>query len=211
MQEVAPTVPDAGQPDVPVSVDRVNRRLHSYLGLFFLPWFLVYGASSLVFSHGAWFSKGPATTVLFDRQYELDPITPEADLRPVADRIQRDSGLEGHFGVFRTPDGLIRMYGATFLKATQITYDPKLHRLTAEQTIFRLSGLLTRLHTRGGFERPGLLSYAWSVIVDGVQLSIILWMASGLYMWWKLQRHRLWGLLALGAGLALFGLFLAKL
>lgn len=211
MQNATTTIEDAGRPDTLVSFDQINRRLHLYLALFFLPWFFVYGASSLVFSHGAWFNKGPATDVLFDREYQLEPVGPEADLHLLGDEIQHDSGLEGHFAVFRTPEGLIRMYGATFLRATQITYDPRRHRLSAEQTKFRISGLLTRLHTRGGFEQPGLLRHAWSVIVDVVQLSIIFWIVSGLYMWWKLRRHRAWGFLALIAGVALFAVFLVGL
>jgi hypothetical protein len=211
VQSTTPIAQDPGAPDARVSFDRVNRRSHLYLGLLFLPWFLVYGVSSLVFSHPAWFNAGPSTKVLFDREYRLDPIAPEADLRPIGDRIQRDSGLEGHFVVFRAPDGQIRMYCATFLQATQISYHPERHRLVAEQSEFRATGLLTRLHTRGGFERPGFLSPAWSVIVDVVQLSIILWIISGLYIWWKLRRHRAWGLVALGTGFALFGWFLIGL
>ena len=32
-----------------------NRRLHLYLGLCLLPWFLMYGASSIPFAHGQFF------------------------------------------------------------------------------------------------------------------------------------------------------------
>lgn len=77
--------------------------------------------------------------------------------------------------------------------------------------MFQWSSLLTRIHARGGFENPFPLVRAWPVVVDLVQISILLWIASGLMMGWKLRRHRGWGLLALGAGLAAFGVFLAVL
>ena len=189
---------------------KFNRRTHLYAGLFFLPWFLVYGLSSIAFSHPAWFTKGPQWDVISERDYRLGPIAPDADLRAIAEKIQQDSGVTGHFGVSRSPDKMIRLYFPNFIAATQVVYDPAKERLTVQKTPVRLMGVLQRLHTRGGFEGSAL-NKIWGVIVDVVQLMILIWIASGLYMWWNLRRLRGWGLLALGAGLASFAFFMMAL
>ena len=41
----------------------------------------------------------------------------------------------------------------------------------------------------------------WAVIIDLVCLAFLLWIASGLYMWWGLRWLRRWGSIALAAGL----------
>ena len=58
---------------------------------------------------------------------------------------------------------------------------------------------------------PGFLRNLWPVIVDVIQVAMIMWIASGLYMWWHLKRYRSWGSAALGCGSALFVAFLLKL
>jgi len=47
--------------------------------------------------------------------------------------------------------------------------------------------------------------------VDLVCLGFIVWIATGIYMWWQLRRTRSWGFLALGSGVLLFLVFLLAL
>jgi hypothetical protein len=194
-----------------MTFDKINRRTHLYAALFFMPWFFVYGVSSLVFSHPSWFSGGPNFVLVSERGYKLAPIAMDAGLRPIGDQIQKDTGLEGQFAVFRTPDNLIRMYKPGFITATQITYDPSKEQLIIQKTPFKVSGLLTRLHARGGFERTDVLNTAWSVIVDLVQIGMLVWIASGLYMWWYVKSVRGWGCLALAGGVSSFAYFMTAL
>ena len=67
------------------------------------------------------------------------------------------------------------------------------------------------MHARGGFEQEGILPLSWSVVVDLMCVGMILWVASGLYMWWGLPGHRGWGWLAILAGAATFILFIVRL
>ena len=67
------------------------------------------------------------------------------------------------------------------------------------------------LHGRGGFEQEGWLDRSWSVIVDLVCLAIVLWIASGVYMWWGLPGSRTWGLITIAAGAATFMFFTLRL
>jgi predicted permease len=67
------------------------------------------------------------------------------------------------------------------------------------------------MHGRGGFEQEGLLDRSWSVIVDVVCLAIVIWIASGLYMWWGLPGSRNWGWIAIVAGVVAFVFFTVRL
>jgi uncharacterized iron-regulated membrane protein len=49
------------------------------------------------------------------------------------------------------------------------------------------------------------------VVVDLVCLAFLIWIASGIYMWWQLRCTRFWGALALGSGVALFLVFVLAL
>lgn len=192
-----------------LTFDKINRRTHLYAALFFLPWFFMYGLSSAVFSHPKWFGEGPAPgAVLFDRDYRLPP---GGDLRALADRIQHDNALPGYFAVFRDGAGNLVMYQSTFFQSREVRYDAARQRLTETRHVFPLANLLTNMHGRGGFQRPGFLEQSWSVLVDAVQLSILVWILSGIYMWWHLRHLRGWGFLALGGGILSFLLFMLKL
>ena len=80
-----------------------------------------------------------------------------------------------------------------------------------EDRRFRWDHFLTGMHARGGFEQEGILPLSWSVVVDLVSVAMIVWVASGLYMWWELPGQRRWGWLAIVGGAASFLLFTMRL
>jgi hypothetical protein len=187
-----------------------NRRLHMYLGLFLLPWFFVYGLSSVPFSHpglGQSVYGRPSWTLRFERPYEL-PVAADAPLKEIGAAIARDAGVEGTYGAYRPNAARINVYVHTFWKATQITYDTEKKILRAEDRGFRWDHFLTGFHARGGFQHDNFLNDAWAVVVDLVCIGFLIWIATGLYMWWHIPRHRNWGWLALGSGAASFAIFL---
>jgi hypothetical protein len=194
----------------------ITRRTHLYLGIFLLPWFFMYGISSIPFSHAQWiqesfYKKAVEWTPRVDKPYEIEVPTGN-ELRAVGERMLKDSGVEpGAFGTYRDGNGRINVYRHDFWRATRITYFPDQKRLTAEEKRFRWDHFLTGMHARGGFEQTGILHNAWSIIVDLVCLSMLIWIASGLVMWWQIPNHRLWGGSAIAAGVAAFALFLMKL
>jgi len=196
-----------------MTLNLLLRRTHIYLALFLLPWFGMYGISSLPFSHPEWFRPtegGPQRTVRFDRSYQI-AFPQTSDLRETGARILQDNGLQGSFGVYQPNPQRLNIYLFSFWSATEITYFINQKRLLAEDQPFRWSSFLTGLHARGGFEQESLLSDAWGVIVDFVCLGFLVWIGTGLYMWWQLQPTRFWGGLALGSGALAFVLFLRRL
>jgi hypothetical protein len=194
-----------------------NRRLHLYLALSLLPWFVMYGLSSAVFSHTQYFNdrdeaKGvPLWTKRLEQPYET-AVPSDGNLRPLATKVFQDFHLAGAYGAYRPPGGKhIEIYASTFLHATRARYYFDEKRLTVEDRRFRMDQFLTGMHTRGGFRQDAFLQTLWSVLVDVVCVGMLLWIATGIYMWWTLPGVRRWGWVALSAGVISFGLFLMRL
>lgn len=190
-----------------ISFDLINRRTHLYLGLFLLPWFAMYGASSLLVSHPKWFrpegQPQPTWETLFEREYH-HPVDDQKELRAQAGEILKDLGMEGAFWTQRPKPGELRIDRFGFWGSTRLTYLIKEQKLRAERQRVPWHQVLLRLHFRGGFLQTSFWDDFWAVMVDLVCLSILLWIASGLLMWWRLAQTRRWGTLALGAGFLSF-------
>jgi hypothetical protein len=193
----------------------LNRRLHLYLSLSLFPWFVVYGVSSVVFSHSDYFNardralNQPLWTRVWERPCDI-PV-PDGDLRPLGARLMKDAGLDKAFGVYRPNPEQINVYIYDFWQQHHVIYYPARKTLALENKRFRFDHFLTSLHARGGFEQDGWLQTAWGIVVDIVCVAFLVWVASGLIMWWQLAGHRMWGWLALAAGCGTFVLFLARL
>lgn len=201
-----------------MTFDHVNRRVHLYLGLALLPWLLMYGVSSIPFAHGPFFEARdraknlPLWTVRFERPLDVPVPDDPAGLRQLGARLLRDAGITGvSFGTYRQSPTQVNVYAYSFWSSTQMKYFADRKTLVAEDRRFRWDHFLTGMHARGGFEQEGLLARSWSVVVDLVCVALVLWVASGLYMWWRLPGQRGWGWLAVAAGVASFALFTASL
>src|SRR5512133_1823278 len=92
-----------------VSASRVVRRVHMYLGLFLVPWMLVYALSTLVMNHrelvsSFYSSKAPALTTerALEYSHSFPTNTPRAEM---AREILKDVGLDGTHRVSGGRDG----------------------------------------------------------------------------------------------------------
>ena len=195
-----------------ITFDRVNRRIHLYLGLALIPWVMLYGFSSFVISHHAWFRSEtePRWKLLSEREYR-HPIPAQGDLREVAKEILRDNNLEGAFSTQRPNPAELRINRNSFFNLTRLTYLINEHKLRAERQELRWDQVVLRMHFRGGYHHPLFLNLLWAIIVDATCVGILLWITSGLIMWWRLSRTRVWGAVALGAGALSFALLIWRL
>ncbi|MBM3724536.1 MAG: hypothetical protein FJW40_03800 [Acidobacteria bacterium] len=186
----------------------INRRTHLYLALALLPWFLIYGVSSIPFSHPRWMGDRyekdgiPQWTVKYEKPFDL-PMTQPGRQREAGESILRGENIGGAFGVMLQGTKVV-VFQHTFLTAMRLTYDSGKKTLTVEERRFRWDHFLTGMHARGGFEQASLADDLWAVIVDLVCLGMIVWIASGLIMWWNLRSVRRSGWAAIVTGLALF-------
>ena len=196
----------------------LNRRTHLYLGLALLPWFLMYGLSSIPFAHTAFFERRdaarglPMWTLRATHTVDLPVSEDPRELRALGAALLRQAGVSaGSFGVYRQSPTQLNVYAYSFRHSTQLKYFIDQQRMTVEDRRFRWDQFLTGMHGRGGFEQEGLLDRSWSVIVDLVCAAILLWIATGLYMWWGLPASRAWGLITIAAGAAAFVFFTLRL
>jgi hypothetical protein len=194
---------------------QLNRRTHLYLGLFLTPWVLMYAVSSIPFSHNDYFEERdkqrglPMWTKTFDGPYDLGPIPDSGHLKPLGARVVRDFHMEdSSYGVYRQGPKQLNIYVHTFWKSAQFKYFIEEKRMVGEDRRFRWDHFLTGMHARGGFEDGRFFPTMWAVVIDLVCLSFLIWVASGLYMWWSLPGLRKWGWLAVVGGLASFASFL---
>jgi len=201
-----------------VTFSPLNRRLHLYLGMALLPWFFMYGISSVPFAHNQFFeqrdaAKGlPLWTLRAERTLDR-PVPEGADgLRAFGAALLKEAGIDGtSYGTYRQSPTQVNVYSYSFWKSTQLKYFIDQKKLTVEDRRFRWDHFLTGMHARGGFEQEGFLQLSWSIVVDIVCVAMIVWIASGLYMWSELPGQRRWGWLAILGGTASFLFFTLRL
>ena len=188
-----------------MTFDRINRRTHLYLGLVLIPWVMMYGISSFIISHHDWFRSDhePPWEPLFEREYH-HAADQQADVRAVSREILKENGLEGAFYAQRPNPDELRINRNTFFDQTRLTYFIKEQKLRAERQHLRWDQVILRMHFRGGYNQPLFLTKLWAVMVDLACVGILLWITSGLIMWWRVARTRLWGALALSGGVLSF-------
>jgi hypothetical protein len=201
-----------------MSFSHFNRRLHLYLGLALLPWLFMYGASSIPFAHTPFFERRDARKGLpnwtLRSERTLDTAVPDEEraLRAWGASLLADAGIQGTaFGVYRQSPTQVNIYSYSFWNSTELKYFVDQRKLTVEDRRFRWDQFLTGMHGRGGFEQQGILQTSWSVVVDIVCVAMLVWIASGLYMWWELPGHRRWGWLAILSGTVSFLFFTMRL
>ncbi|HUR58559.1 MAG TPA: PepSY-associated TM helix domain-containing protein [Opitutaceae bacterium] len=189
------------------------RRTHLYLGMILLPWMVMYAVSTIAFNHGEHFRK-PAEIKwlpLWEKDYAADVPATEDDLRVFARRILDENGLQGAFGVQRQGGQRLTIQLPNFLNPTRVTYDIAQKKLRAEAKERLAYDVLARLHTRTGYGRAGVLQNIWAFMVDAWCITTLIWILTGLYLWWKLPMTRTWGFVAMGGGVATIVILLATL
>jgi hypothetical protein len=190
------------------------RRTHLYLGLFLLPWVIMFGVSSIPLNH-AGYNGQPTWTAIGGGPFSADPpASPAPDgLRPLGAQMMNAAGINGGFYVYRANPQQINVNHPNFLHPIRITYYIDRKRFLTERRGFSFRQLLPAMHTRGGYNLGGFWDSVWAVFVDLVSVALVLWIASGLIMWWKLPGTgpRRWGWLAIAGGIVSFALIIAKL
>jgi hypothetical protein len=182
--------------------------------MFLLPWFFMYGVSALPFAHGKFFEGlfgKTEYTVIADHPYDLG-VHAADEPREIGARLLDELGLEktAYYIDASNPER-IRLYRWDFRSSDRIFYFVSEKRLLAEKSSYPFHNFLTGMHARGGFMQEGLLHDAWGVVVDIVCVAMLIWITTGIYMWWLVPKTRMWGALILIAGMASFAWFLLAL
>lgn len=194
-------------------ITEIIRKLHLYLGLFFIPWMLIYALSGITLNHRELFKHllhlGPPQFTIEKEQFYNGTFPDNAGPRMMAGQILSDIGLDGAHGVrSNKSDGTLTIWRNDPLKPRRLTYNISSGNLIIEREVLRTVNFLRRTHFRRGYGQKYILDDIWAFLVDGVIFSIIFWGISGVWMWWKMKSVRKWGAVCLTAGAGLFLLFL---
>jgi len=193
-----------------------NRKLHYYLGLYFLFFLWMFALSGLLLNHGGWsfaqFFPNRKVTIL---ERAVQAPASASDLDQARD-LMRQFGIQGEisWNAARTdPESLnfsVNRPGHVY----QIQADLAPGRARITHTGYNGWGILRTLHSFVGVslddsrnQRDWVLTTVWAYAMDAIAAGVIFMVLTGLYMWWGLREKRLWGLVALGLGSAVCWLF----
>jgi hypothetical protein len=195
---------------------KVVRQTHMYFGLFMTPWMLMYALSSIVMNHRASFKDyyGGAL-VKWDKEKEQQyagQFTPDSDPEFMGAQIMNSLGLDGNFNAQMSRDRKrLTLMRTDPVTPRRIVYTPEDGKLLVEKQEFRTQPFLEGLHRRRGFRSTFLLDDLWGITVDLAIVAMVLWVLSGLWMWWELKVTRKPGAIFMLSGAALFTLFLLSI
>lgn len=193
-----------------------NRKLHYYLGLYFLFFLWLFAFSGLLLNHGPWsfaqFFPNRKVTI-FERA--VQPPTSARDLEQARD-LMRQIGIQGEvsWNAARTDLARLDFNVSRPGHVYQIQAYLIQGRAKIAHTEYNAWGVLRTLHTFVGVslddprnQRDWMLTTVWAYSMDAVAAGVIFMVLTSFYMWWGLREKRKLGLAALGLGTAVCGLF----
>ena len=185
------------------------RRIHMYAGLFLAPWVLMYAISTIAMNHRDHLGTGPPVfTKEYERPYKAvfsEGVTPSQQ----SEQILRDLSLEGAFSVGRpAADGTLVISRQDLMKPRRVTYKPASGSVVVEAAEVTAPQVLERMHRRRGYSQPFVRDRIWGVLVDAFVVLSLVWVFTGVWMWWELRVTRRLGAICLAGGLVIFVGFL---
>lgn len=191
-------------------MSKLIRRVHLYLALFLSPWLAVYALSTIVMNHRTPRQSPPAWQP--EREVTLRNGPPaSATNTEMARQILSELGMDGAFQVNqRRADGVLIVTRQYTFNNRRVTYTIADQKAVVERQNFRLSFWLEKMHRRRGFQHDSWVDDLWAASVDLVIIAMVLWILTGLWMWWELKKTRLLGAGFVLGGIVLFAAFLMK-
>ncbi|MBW7991399.1 MAG: hypothetical protein FVQ84_15495 [Planctomycetes bacterium] len=193
-----------------VRVDRIMHYIHLYTGLFLMPWIAVYATSAFCLNHNKWFvGKLKINPLKWELVREVEFVPDDAFPRVPAEQaraILRLLDLDGAHRIQGKPNAdqmiIFRICGSGNYRITWRR--PRSLIVVEKQGPFSLYRLVHFLHFRGGYAQPYFVNITWAVIVDAIAISMLLWVLTGVYLWYRRSRRLLIGTLCVVTGLLLF-------
>jgi hypothetical protein len=193
------------------------RKLHNYIGLYFLLFLWLFSVSGLVLNHPHWsaatFWKSRAETTVLRSVRRPEPSEDVAAasalmaqlgiVGEIADTKRSSNGERFEFQVVRP--GVVYRVVAAFDSAQ------------AHVTTIRLNawGVADALHKFTGVKmdapqltRDWVLTRIWSLAMDALSVGLLVLVCTGILLWWRLPQVRARGAVALTLGVVCVAFFL---
>jgi len=214
------SLPDPASPRSTVNLETLNRKLHYYLGLYFLFFLWLFSFTGLLLNHPQWrFGEfwPQRKEIRFEKAIEPTPAT--NDLERAQD-LMRQLNVAGEID---WPDrkqepGRLDFNVNRPGRMNRISADLAQRRASVLQTDINAWGVMNVLHTFSGTrannpnaKRDWVLTTVWVFAMDVLAAGLLLMVLSSYYMWYRLKQKRRLGLIALTAGAISCGFFAAGL
>lgn len=194
-----------------------NRRLHFYLGLYFLLFIWLFSISGLLLNHSSWISAiswERRVESTFERVITAPPVGEDVavarDLMAQLDIVGEINSIDR-----QAEDGRLRMQVVRPGQVFNIDASPQGGVATVDQIDLNTWGVLDALHKFTGVsitdptrERDWVMTRIWSIAMDALAIGLIVLVLSGLYLWFRLPTKRTPGLLFLSLGTLTCAIFL---
>ncbi len=184
----------------------VIRKIHLYSGLVILVFLMMYFVSGYVMIHRPWFGGQSGKPPPGVRTESLAGYTGEREPEALAAYVVERFQLRGRVNVppaARQPQKSIR-FNVVRPGTIQQVDIPRGEgggggdAVTITTTRENLAGVLVQLHRVHGYG-GGWVWNAFVLFNDLASFSCILFALSGVYLWWKTAKRKIWGVLCLGA------------
>jgi hypothetical protein len=192
-----------------------NRKIHFYLGLYFLFFTWLFAFTGLILNHSWKFAEfyPNRSITIADRAFQTPPESSDkvATARGVLQQLGirgevalSPAAVPGRLDFTASRPGLVYQIQAKLADGTA-------HVVTNQYNGW---GIIHVLHTFTGvstanpeLKRDWALTTVWALAMDALALGLIVMVLSSYYMWWVLRQKRLTGAMALAAGVAVCLLF----
>lgn len=193
-----------------------NRRLHYYLGLYFLFFIWLFAFSGLLLNNSGWkFAEFWSSRK--EVKYERPIVAPAAgnDLIQAHD-LMRQLNINGEveWTATRGNDNRLAFRVSRPGHIFEIKADFNQKQASVKRIELNTWGVMRSLHTFTGVhpsdtknERDWILTSIWALAMDAVAAGLIVMVLSSLYMWFELPQKRSLGAIILSVGCLSCGLF----
>lgn len=193
-----------------------NKKLHIYLGLYFLLFLWLFAFTGLLLNHPLWrFAAFWPQRVETSYERSIDPITAGGDLER-ARSVMRQLDLTGEIDWPPRQPGPDRLEFTVNRpgKMNRVSVDLAANRASVQHIEINAWGVMHVLHTFSGTrannpeaKRDWSLTTLWVAAMDALAAGLIFIVLSSYYMWWRLRAKRRAGSFCLAAGVLACGFF----
>lgn len=178
------------------------RKIHLYASLVIAAFLLMYFITGYVMIHHDWFPHRESGPRVVESSHVLSHGS-DPDEAALADHLRATFDIGGRFNGSQALDGGRRQFN--FYRPgveTKAVVSPEVDAVTITETHHDFRGLMNGYHRMHGYHGPWMYKL-WTLLYDLASLSLIVFAATGVYLWWKLSKRRVWGVLCLTASWSL--------
>jgi hypothetical protein len=197
-----------------------NRKLHCYVGLYLLFFIWLFSFTGLLLNHSQWrFAEFWTNRRQSRQEHQIQPPSGGNDLRQ-ARALMHQLGIVGEveWTTTRADQNQFEFRISRPGLICDVKADFQAGRATVQRIDLNEWGVLRILHTFTGVrmadrrnQRDWIFTEVWALAMDALAAGLIFMVLSSLYMWYRLRTKRLLGVLCLGTGAAVCGLFVIGL